>query len=311
MALAHRGDVDVAVGGLHGADRHIEHLRRAAFQVMLHHLGGLERRRRLHQRAVDIGALAETELAQESRGNRLVGVKAGHHVDGDHTDALRRAGSVAVDRHPARKRLDHGIRHRQAVVGAVLAEAGDREVDHFRIDGLHLLVADAEARHDAGAEALDHDVRPRGELEGDLLRGLVLHVHGERFLAAVEHDGMGALVAIDLAERAPPVAVERLQLGHFRAVLGQQHGAVRAGDALGGVEDLDALQGHGGRHGQVVSSPAYRGRAAKSGFAEYRAAAPAKSIRLPGGASARQSEAVEGRGTVHAPAPQADLSRRA
>jgi hypothetical protein len=57
-------------------------------------------------------------------------------------------------------------------IGAVLAVAADRAEDEARIDLGKRLVADAELVHDAGAEALDDDVRRQSQSaeHGDALR---------------------------------------------------------------------------------------------------------------------------------------------
>ena len=45
-----------------------------------------------------------------------------------------------------------------------------------------------------------------------------------------------------LANRPAPVARQRLHLDHVRTVLGQQHGAMGTGNALGGVEHTNSFK---------------------------------------------------------------------
>ena len=60
-------------------------------------------------------------------------------------------------------------------------------------------------------------------------------------LAAVEGDGMGAVIALQFAQGAAPVAFRRLDLDDVGAVQGEQHRGVRPGDALREVENGDAV----------------------------------------------------------------------
>ena len=63
---------------------------------------------------------------------------------------------------------------------------------------------------------------------------------------------IGRVAAVAHAERARPVALaDALDLDHVGAVLGEQHGAVGAGDALAEVDDLQAGEG------RVVAHDAY------------------------------------------------------
>src|SRR5258707_13330565 len=52
---------------------------------------------------------------------------------------------------------------------------------------------------------------------------------------------MGAVIALQLAQRAAPVAFERLDLDDVGAMQGEQHGGVRPRDALREVENGDAV----------------------------------------------------------------------
>ena len=119
----HRRQRDVTVLGLEDAGRHVEHRRRAVGKNPFHQLGALECRCRAHQARVDEAALAEAELADDRRRERLEGVEAGHDVDGDHALAPRRAVRHAVHHHHAAERLDQRVDRRPLGEGAGLANA--------------------------------------------------------------------------------------------------------------------------------------------------------------------------------------------
>ena len=72
----------------------------------------------------------------------------------------------------------------------------------------------------------------------------LLQVERDGAFAEVGGQRVGALVAVDGAELARPVAdAGGLDLDDVRAVLGEQHGAVGAGDALADVDHLQAGEG--------------------------------------------------------------------
>jgi len=85
---------------------------------------------------------------------------SGHGVDGVHADALRRARGVLVHYHDSGERLP--LRHRSRVsdVGAGLAKAGDRHINHAGIGRRDRVVCDAQALDDAGPEILEKHVAP-------------------------------------------------------------------------------------------------------------------------------------------------------
>ena len=96
------------------------------------------------------------------------------------------------------------------------------------------VVADAEAVHDAGPEALDDHVGGGGELAERVDAGVGLQVARDRPARARPH-----LVPVVGAER---VAARRLDLDHVRALLGEEQHPERARDAPRQVEDADAVE---------------------------------------------------------------------
>ena len=103
----------------------------------------------LHQTAIDVDALAKAHAAHQRRQYRLAGVHAAHHIDDDHAQSLRFALAVAVNRHQTGKRLNHQISGGQAVVGTLLTEAGDRQIDRLGIDLLDTRIIETEFFHHA------------------------------------------------------------------------------------------------------------------------------------------------------------------
>src|SRR3977135_2100554 len=99
---------------------------------------------------------------------------------------------------------------RLLAVGPRLAETGYRAIDDLGIDLLDVVVAEAQALDHAGPEALQHDMGLGGDLldHGDAVGRL--EVERDRALAAVEGDGMRAVIALKLAQCAAPVAFQRL-----------------------------------------------------------------------------------------------------
>ncbi len=192
MAVAHGGDVDMAIGCLHGTDWNVQNLGCALLDEVFQHLGTLEGGGGLHQGAINIGAFAKTHASDQGRGYGLVGIQAGHHVDGDHADPLRRAFGIAVDRHPAGKGLDHRIRDWLIAIGPFLAKTGNGKIDHILPLHLYILVAQAKARHHAGAEAFHHDIRLRRQFLSHRTAIFGLQIQGDGAFAPVEGHRMGA-----------------------------------------------------------------------------------------------------------------------
>ena len=241
MVRPHGAHHDVAVRGLVAAGRHVERRRRAVGEHPFHQLGALVGGRRLHQAGIDVAALAVAQLAHQRRRQRLEGVEAGRDVDRDHALPPRRAVGQAVHHHHAAEGLDQPVDGRPLAVGPGLAEARHRAVDDLGIDLPGVLVAEAQPRDDARPEALDDDVGLGHQLVHDGLAVGRLEVERDRALAAVEGDGMGAVIALELAQRAAPVALRRLDLDDVGAVQRQQHRGMRPGHALREVEHGDAV----------------------------------------------------------------------
>ena len=181
-------------------------------------------------------------------GHEPAAGEVGEQVDGDGGggpgaayDAERAADGDVVD-----------VVAHEVAVGAGLAEAGEGAVDDAGVDRGDGLVVDAEAVHDARAEALKDDIGATDELVKDLAGGLVLQVEGDGALAAAEGVvGGGAFRSLGVGGRAGAElggdAGNGLDEGDIGAEVGEEHGAVGAGREAGEIEDFDAFESHGHR----------------------------------------------------------------
>ena len=104
-----------------------------------------------------------------------------------------------------------------------------------------VVVAEAEAIDDARTEALQEHVGALDQPPQDGAAVGLLQVQRDGALAEVRRQRVGALIAVDDAEVARPVAdAGRLDLDDVGAVLREQHRAIGAGDALAHVDHLQA-----------------------------------------------------------------------
>ena len=125
---------------------------------------------------------------------------------------------------------------------ARLPVAGDRAIDQFGIVLAERGVVEAQPRHHAGPEVLDHDVGQGGKLIDDRLGGLALQVDRKALLAAVERAEIAAVAVAQRWPAADHVALEPLDLDDLGTEVGHQARAVRAGQHRGEIEHADALQ---------------------------------------------------------------------
>src|SRR3954453_1867675 len=163
---------------------------------------------------------------------------------------MRNAVGTAILRHQAGIGLQHRVHRRALGERPALAEARDRDIEDPRLARRDLLIVEAEAMDDLGAEALEEDVGALQQPPHDLLAGVGLEVDGETALSQIADDREGRMAGVADAQRARPVAVaQALDLDHVGAVLGEQHGAVRSGDPLAEIDDLEAREGRIVAHG--------------------------------------------------------------
>src|SRR5439155_8540487 len=145
--------------------------------------------------------------------------------------------------HQARLALDDEVVARPAGLRARLAEARDRAVDEARVEATGPVVAEAEASERAGTEVLEEDVGGGEEPPQDLLPRLRLEVEGEALLAPVDAHEVRRLTPGERRPGSRVVAVTRLlDLDDLRPHVGQEEGAVRAGEDAGEVDDADPIE---------------------------------------------------------------------
>ena len=127
--------------------------------------------------------------------------------------------------------------------GPGLAVAGDRAIDDVGPDRADVVIAEAEARHDARPELLDDDVGTLDQRAQPRARRLVLQIERHAFLAAVEHGEIGAVGAPFRAVGPHLLAAAgALDLYHFRAGLGEDQSRHRPRQERAEIENGDARQ---------------------------------------------------------------------
>ena len=145
---------------------------------------------------------------------------------------------------PVRRR-DEGVDGGPVALGQVAAVGGDGAQDQAGVAGSEGVPVEAEAGGDARGEAVDHDVGAVDERVQSFPVGGVVDVEGDAALAPVPDPRA--------AERPGGVSAGRLDLHDVGAVVGQQHGGHRSGDAGGQIDDPGPPQWSG--HGLVVARP--------------------------------------------------------
>ena len=214
----------------------------------------------------DIDELAAAGLvgAQDGADDADGAHGGGHQVADAGADLHRRVLVGAGDRHDAAERLGHDVVGRPvgvgAAAGAPVAEAADGGVDQLGEALVQGLVAQAQAIHDAAAIVLDHGVGAVAQPHHQLAAFGLLQVDGDRLLVAVDRGEVAAerpqlVVGMVGPDDARVVAVERLDLDDLRALVGQQHGAERAGQHLREIDDADAIESAGRHVGPRASGP--------------------------------------------------------
>jgi hypothetical protein len=151
-------------------------------------------------------------------------------------------------------------------VGSGLAEAGAHRIDDARIDFLAVLVAQAQALHDAGTEVVGDHVGV-----GDQ------RLHQVHLCRVAQVDFHAALVAVQAAEDRVVLAGNRvegraaqvaralaLDLDHVGAVVGEHLRAHRPHHDLGEIDHAHALEWQsagGGAHAATLTSASARASA--------------------------------------------------
>jgi hypothetical protein len=104
--------------------------------------------------------------AEQRRQHGLGGVHAGHQVHHGHAKLERRLFGLTVEGHQPGLGLDHQVVAGALGLGPRAVVAGHRAIDQVGLDGLELLVAQAQLFGAAGLEVLDHHVALRQQVCG-------------------------------------------------------------------------------------------------------------------------------------------------
>ena len=166
-------------------------LRRRAGHEIEQRLVGEHADQRVHQRHVDVAALAGVLALLQRRRDGERGIDAGEHVGERDAEPHRLAVGRAGDVHDAAHALHQQVVAGAVRVGPVLAEAGDRAIDQPRIVRREALVVEAVLRQAAELEILDQHVGARRELLDDALAFLGLEIDRDRALAAIAGEIVG------------------------------------------------------------------------------------------------------------------------
>ena len=248
LLVAHHRDADVAAGGFvdevdeGGGSGNVHFLadEGLAAHVRRPHEGD----DRIQHREAHMLPLAGALAGEERRRDGLRRGDAGELVrqDGADEPGPFRVGT-ALHAGEAGEGLDDGVVHRLVGERAVLAPAAHGDVDDVRLDGLQVVVVDAEPRHHARAEVLHEDVRRAGEVEDHLPPCRGFRVHRDRTLVAVVVHERRREVALAVARPPHMVAAQgRLHLHDVRPLIGEHHRAVGPGDHRGEIDDAHAVQ---------------------------------------------------------------------
>ena len=204
----------------------------------------------IHQRGIDVAALAGL-LALRQRGQDADHrIEAGEDVGDRHADAGRRAVRHAGQIHHAAHALRHQIVAGALGVGAVLAEAGHRAIDQTRIFRRQALVVEAELGEPADLEILDQHVRALASLRTMRRPSSLSKSSFDRALAAVGgmEIGRADMLAVGaFHERRPPAAgivagAFALDLDDVGAQVGQHLPRPGPGQDAGKFEDAETRQ---------------------------------------------------------------------
>src|SRR5271165_3669177 len=151
---------------------------------------------------------------------------------------------LAGDRHGPAGRLRDHVESEVILVGAVVSEALDRDIDDARVDFAHHVVAKAEPFDDAGGEILGKDIGlfDQPAQNGAPLVGL--QIGGDAALVGVEQHEVLGIDALFVGRRAAALLApgRLLDLDHLGAEPCQGQGAGRPGLELGQVDYPNTVQ---------------------------------------------------------------------
>src|SRR6516165_9493061 len=198
----------------------------------------------LHRTADQLALAGELALIKRTKdADRSMEASAG--VADRRTRLDRTAVGLASDRHRTPRRLRNHVKGEVILIGAVVAEALDRDIDDARVDFADDVIAKAEPFDDAGGEILGKDIGlfDQPAQNGAPLVGL--QIGGDALLVGVEQHEVLGIDALFVGRCAAALlAPGRLfDLDHLGAEPSQGQGAGRPGLELGEIHHSHAVQG--------------------------------------------------------------------
>ena len=238
---------DVRVRGAHPLRDH------AADQVvrrLIDHGGDA----RVEQRDAHV-ASAAGDVALAERGQHAHRcVEARDDVEQRDARLRRLAVALARDAHQAGERLhDDVVAGSRGGLGCGRSERRQRARDQPRLRLAEVVEPQPEPLHQSRPEVLDHDVG-RGDEPSDEGHAFGrAQIGRHRALVAVQREEVGGVVPGERRSPVPRVVAlaRALDLDHVRAQVGEDHGAQRAGQDAGEVDDPHAGE-RGGGSGRIL-----------------------------------------------------------
>ena len=197
----------------------------------------------LEHRHVDELAAAGLLPGVERREDPERRVHPGGDVRDRHAGAHARSPGFAGDAdHPALG-LHHEVERGAIAIRAVLAESRNGAVDDAGLAFARARVIDAELRHRADAQVLEHDVRALQQPEEQRFALGMLQVERDALFIAIQVDEVGRFVAVEgRTPRARDFAVERLDLDDLRAIVAEHRRGEGAGQRVREIEYRDVVE---------------------------------------------------------------------
>jgi hypothetical protein len=140
-------------------------------------------------------------------------------------------------------------------VRPVLAVAGDRAINDARVDCRYRLVADAQLVDDAGAKALDDDIRAGGEAHEGVDAGGLLEVQRQAALVAIDQLEIARLAVHGAGAACVVAGTGVLDLDHVGAEIAEVHGCQRSWQESAQIKDAKSVE-RGWAHAEGLSKEA-------------------------------------------------------
>jgi hypothetical protein len=196
---------------------------------------------------VDVAAAVIGNAAGEPRQDRDRHPESRGQIGDRQAGLDRRSATLSGQAHDAAHGLEDGVIALAMRQRPALPEAGAGDVDDARVDAMDRGIVEAVALERADRKVLEEHIGLPRELADNALAVGRAQIDGDRLLAAITGEIVGALggaVARDerLEAACLVAAIGFLDLDHRRAELGQDHARERAGEHPRQVEDGHVLE---------------------------------------------------------------------